>query len=146
MNKSELQYARDLHARVVKDHSKMIAELDKQIEAIEKRTREAGTEIVKLLGNGSAFFSPAASIMEMVEAYLKDKKRVIPSAALCSRLAQRCSDNRFNETAVCGSASPPRVSSGREGVFFMFLTAPKPEAISIRINISSSIVSPLPSN
>lgn len=54
-----------------------------KIEAIEKRTREAGTEIVKLLGNGSAFFSPAASIMEMVEAYLKDKKRVIPSAALC---------------------------------------------------------------
>lgn len=54
-----------------------------KIDAIEKRTREAGTEIVKLLGNGSAFFSPAASIMEMVEAYLKDKKRVIPSAALC---------------------------------------------------------------
>ena len=54
-----------------------------KIQAIEKRTREAGTEIVKLLGNGSAFFSPAASIMEMVEAYLKDKKRVIPSAALC---------------------------------------------------------------
>jgi malate dehydrogenase len=54
-----------------------------KIEAIEKRTREAGTEIVKLLGNGSAFFSPAASIMEMVESYLKDKKRVIPSAALC---------------------------------------------------------------
>lgn len=54
-----------------------------KIEAIETRTREAGTEIVKLLGNGSAFFSPAASIMEMVESYLKDKKRVIPSAALC---------------------------------------------------------------
>ena len=54
-----------------------------KIEAIEKRTRGAGTEIVKLLGNGSAFFSPAASIMEMVESYLKDKKRVIPSAALC---------------------------------------------------------------
>jgi len=55
-----------------------------KIEAIEKRTREAGTEIVKLLGDGSAFFSPAASIIEMAEAYLKDKKRVIPSAALCS--------------------------------------------------------------
>ena len=54
-----------------------------QIDAIVKRTREAGTEIVKLLSNGSAYFSPAASIMEMVEAYLKDKKRVIPSAALC---------------------------------------------------------------
>jgi len=54
-----------------------------KIDAVVKRTREAGTEIVKLLGNGSAFFSPAASIMEMVESYLKDKKRVIPSAALC---------------------------------------------------------------
>ena len=54
-----------------------------KIEAIEKRTREAGTEIVKLLGNGSAFFSPAASIVEMAESYLNDKKRVIPSAALC---------------------------------------------------------------
>lgn len=54
-----------------------------KIDAIVTRTREAGTEIVKLLGNGSAYFSPAASIMEMVESYLKDKKRVIPSAALC---------------------------------------------------------------
>lgn len=54
-----------------------------QIEAIVQRTRQAGTEIVKLLGNGSAYFSPAGSIMEMVEAYLKDKKRVIPAAALC---------------------------------------------------------------
>ncbi|MBC8214038.1 MAG: malate dehydrogenase [Candidatus Marinimicrobia bacterium] len=54
-----------------------------EIDAVVKRTREAGTEIVKLLGNGSAYFSPAASIMEMVESYLKDKKRVIPSAALC---------------------------------------------------------------
>lgn len=54
-----------------------------KIDAIVKRTREAGTEIVKLLQNGSAYFSPAASIMEMVESYLKDKKRVLPCAALC---------------------------------------------------------------
>ncbi len=50
---------------------------------IEKRTRMAGGEIVKLLGNGSAFFSPAQSAIEMAEAYLLDKKRIIPSAALC---------------------------------------------------------------
>ncbi|HCW77034.1 MAG TPA: malate dehydrogenase [Candidatus Marinimicrobia bacterium] len=50
---------------------------------IEKRTRMAGGEIVKLLGNGSAFFSPAQSAMEMVESFLNDKKRIIPSAALC---------------------------------------------------------------
>lgn len=52
------------------------------IEAISKRTREAGTEIVKLLGNGSAFFSPAACAIEMANSYLLDKKRVLPVAAL----------------------------------------------------------------
>ncbi len=54
-----------------------------RLEAIVQRTRMAGGEIVKLLGKGSAFFSPAQSAIEMAEAYLKDKKRVIPSAALC---------------------------------------------------------------
>ncbi len=54
-----------------------------QIDNIVKRTKEAGTEIVNLLGNGSAYFSSAASIMEMIEAYLGDKKRVISSSALC---------------------------------------------------------------
>jgi len=53
-----------------------------RIDAIVHRTREAGTEIVKLLGNGSAFFSPAVSAIEMAEAYLKDTKRILPAAAL----------------------------------------------------------------
>ncbi|PID39074.1 MAG: malate dehydrogenase [Proteobacteria bacterium] len=53
------------------------------IERIAKRTREAGTEIVKLFGNGSAFFSPAGSAIQMAESYLLDKKRVLPCAALC---------------------------------------------------------------
>ena len=56
---------------------------EETINSVVKRVKEAGTELVKLYGNGSAFFSPAAAIMEMAEAYLKDKKRVIPSAALC---------------------------------------------------------------
>ena len=50
---------------------------------IEDRTRFAGGEIVKLLGNGSAYYAPAQCAMEMTESYLKDKKRVIPCAALC---------------------------------------------------------------
>ncbi len=54
-----------------------------QIDAVVEQTRQAGTEIVRLLRSGSAFFSPAAAIMEMVEAYVKDRKRVIPSTALC---------------------------------------------------------------
>ncbi len=54
-----------------------------QIDAIVDRTRQAGTEIVNLLVTGSAFYSTAASVMEIVEAYLKDKKRVLACSVLC---------------------------------------------------------------
>ena len=54
-----------------------------RIAEIEERTRFAGGEIVKLFGNGSAFYAPAQSAIEMAESYLKDKKRVIPCASLC---------------------------------------------------------------
>ncbi len=54
-----------------------------QIEKLVIRTREAGTEIVKLFGKGSAFFSPAWSAIVMAESYLKDKRRILPCAALC---------------------------------------------------------------
>ncbi|MFS1511820.1 malate dehydrogenase [Chengkuizengella sp. SCS-71B] len=52
-----------------------------RIEAIVKRTRTGGGEIVGLLGNGSAYYAPAASLVQMTEAILKDKKRVLPSIA-----------------------------------------------------------------
>ena len=52
-----------------------------QLDAIIKRTRGGGGEIVGLLGNGSAFYAPAASAIAMAESYLKDKKRVLPCAA-----------------------------------------------------------------
>ena len=54
-----------------------------QLKKIEDRTRVAGGEIVKLFGNGSAFYAPAQSAIEMAEAFLRDKKRVIPCASLC---------------------------------------------------------------
>jgi malate dehydrogenase len=54
-----------------------------QIDKLVTRTREAGTEIVKLFGKGSAFFSPAWSAIVIAESYLKDKRRVLPCAALC---------------------------------------------------------------
>ena len=54
-----------------------------KLDAIEERTRFAGGEIVKLFGNGSAFYAPAQSAIEMAESYLRDKKRVIPCASLC---------------------------------------------------------------
>lgn len=52
-----------------------------KIDAIVKRTRGAGGEIVNLLKTGSAFYSPALSAIEMAEAYLLDQKRVLPCAA-----------------------------------------------------------------
>ena len=54
-----------------------------RLEEIEDRTRFAGGEIVKLLGNGSAFYAPAQSAIEMAASYIRDKKRVIPCASLC---------------------------------------------------------------
>jgi malate dehydrogenase len=57
-----------------------LIEADK-LEAIVKRTRVAGGEIVSLLKTGSAYYSPAAAAVEMVEAVLLDSKRVLPCAA-----------------------------------------------------------------
>jgi len=60
-----------------------IAELisEERIKAIVDRTRKAGGEIVNLLKTGSAFYSPAASAVQMAEAILKDKRRILPCAA-----------------------------------------------------------------
>lgn len=52
-----------------------------KIEAIVQRTRKGGAEIVNLLKTGSAFYAPSAAIVEMVEAILKDKKKILPCAA-----------------------------------------------------------------
>lgn len=53
-----------------------------RIAEIVQRTRVGGGEIVSLLGNGSAYYAPAASLVQMTEAILKDKKRIIPVIAL----------------------------------------------------------------
>lgn len=53
-----------------------------RINAIVQRTRVGGGEIVNLLGNGSAYYAPAASLVQMSEAILKDKKRILPVIAL----------------------------------------------------------------
>ncbi len=52
-----------------------------RLEAIVDRTRNGGAEIVNLLGNGSAYYAPAAALIEMAEAIIKDQKRILPSIA-----------------------------------------------------------------
>ena len=52
-----------------------------QVDEIVQRTRQGGAEIVDLLGSGSAFYAPAAAIVEMIDAILLDQKRILPCAA-----------------------------------------------------------------
>ena len=65
----------------VPDLIKMGWSTQEKMDAIVDRTRKGGGEIVALLGNGSAYYAPATSAIQMAESYLKDKKRVLPAAA-----------------------------------------------------------------
>ncbi|MCH2130397.1 MAG: malate dehydrogenase [Pirellulaceae bacterium] len=56
-----------------------------KLEAIVDRTRKGGAEIVGLLKTGSAYYAPAAATTQMVEAIVRDKKRLVPCAAYCDR-------------------------------------------------------------
>jgi len=57
----------------------------KRLAEIVERTRQGGAEIVSLLKTGSAYYAPAAATTQMVEAIVRDKKRLIPCAAYCDR-------------------------------------------------------------
>ena len=52
-----------------------------KVDQILQRTRDGGAEIINFLKTGSAFYAPASSAISMAEAYLRDKKRVLPCAA-----------------------------------------------------------------
>jgi malate dehydrogenase len=58
---------------------------ESRLNEIVQRTRDGGAEIVKLLKTGSAYYAPAAAVAQMVEAIVRDKKRLIPCAAYCDQ-------------------------------------------------------------
>jgi malate dehydrogenase len=66
----------------VPDLVKMGWTTKEKLDAIVQRTRDGGAEIVNLLKTGSAFYAPAAAAIQMAESYLKDKRRVLPCAAM----------------------------------------------------------------
>ncbi|MGQ9532983.1 MAG: malate dehydrogenase [Desulfotomaculales bacterium] len=79
-----------------------------RIAALVERTRKGGGEIVALLKTGSAFYAPGAAVVQMVEAILKDKKRVLPVAAyLDGEYGER--DIYVGVPAVIGSGGVERV-------------------------------------
>ncbi len=65
----------------IKEFVKMGWLTQEKLDQIVQRTRDGGAEIVGLLKTGSAFYAPAASAIRMAEAYLYDKKRIVPCAA-----------------------------------------------------------------
>ena len=69
--------------RLVKVNGKPLKKLlpKEKIDAIVKRTREGGIEIVNLLKTGSAYYAPASSIVEMVDSIVNDRKKILPCAA-----------------------------------------------------------------
>ncbi len=70
--------------RYAKVNGKLLTELLKgeEIEALVKRTRHGGAEIVDLLKKGSAYYAPGASVVEMVRMILRDEKEILPCSAL----------------------------------------------------------------
>lgn len=89
----------DVHAMVIGGHADEMVPLPRycsvagiplpqllkkeRIDAVMERTKKAGGEIVGLLKTGSAFYAPSSAVIEMAEAIIRDKKRIIPSAAWC---------------------------------------------------------------
>ncbi|MGQ9556980.1 MAG: malate dehydrogenase [Desulfurispora sp.] len=79
-----------------------------RIAAIVERTRKGGAEIVNYLKSGSAYYAPGASVIQMVEAVLKDKKRILPVAAyLNGEYGQ--TDMYFGVPAIIGGAGVEKV-------------------------------------
>ena len=90
-----------------------------RLDKIVQRTRDGGGEIVNLLKTGSAFYAPAAAAIAMAEAYLRDKKRVLPCAAwLTGQYGVK--DLYVGVPVVIGAKGVERIveislDSGREG-------------------------------
>ncbi len=94
-----------------------------KIDALVERTRNGGIEIVNYLKTGSAFYAPAASAVEMIEAIVKDKKRVIP----CTTLVE----GQYGiESVFCGV--PVKLGkNGVEQIFEINLSASELEALQV---------------
>jgi len=104
---------------------KMLSE--KHLNSIIERTRKGGGEIVKLLGNGSAFYSPAESALQMAESYLYDKKKLMSCAAFLT------GEYNFNNLFV----GVPAII-GKQGVEKIIeLPLSSEEEISLKLSVSS---------
>ncbi|PLR98115.1 malate dehydrogenase [Bacillus sp. T33-2] len=106
-----------------------------RLEAIVERTRKGGGEIVNLLGNGSAYYAPAASLVEMVEAILKDQRRVLPSIAYL--------EGEYGYEGIYLGVPTILGANGIEKVIELELTADEKEALDKSVESVRSVMSVL---
>ncbi len=92
-----------------------------RLDAIVERTRKGGGEIVNLLGNGSAYYAPAASLVEMVEAIVKDQRRVLPSIAYL--------EGEYGYDGICLGVPTILGGNGLEEIIELELTAEEKAAL-----------------
>jgi malate dehydrogenase len=92
-----------------------------RLDAIVERTRKGGGEIVNLLGNGSAYYAPAASLVEMVEAIVKDQRRVLPSIAYL--------EGEYGYEGICLGVPTILGGNGLEEIIELELTAEEKSAL-----------------
>lgn len=109
---------------------------DSRLLEIEKRVRGAGGEVVSLLKTGSAYFSPAASAIEMAESYLLDQKKVLPCAA-CLNGQYGYKDLYIGVPVVIGAG-------GIEKIIEIKLTDSEKEELSVSAEAVRELVSILP--
>ena len=91
------------------------------IDAIVQRTRDGGGEIVALLKQGSAFYAPSAAIVQMVEAILLDKKRILPGCAYL--------EGEYGINGLCVGVPVKIGAGGMEQVIEISLTAAEMAAL-----------------
>ena len=87
---------------------------EKEIEKIVERTRKGGGEIVSLMKNSSAFFSPAVSAIEMLESFLKNQRKILPCSAYL--------DGEYNIKGLCVGVPVCIGSNGSENILELNLT------------------------
>jgi len=92
-----------------------------KIEAIVQRTRKGGAEIVNLLKTGSAYYAPSAAAVEMVEAILKDKKKILPCAVYL--------EGEYGIKGLCVGVPVKLGSKGAEEIIQIKLTAEENAAL-----------------
>lgn len=97
-----------------------------RLEAIVDRARKGGAEIVKHLKTGSAFYAPSASVVEMVESIVKDKKRILPCAAYLT--------GQYGVNGLYVGVPCKLGAKGLEQVIELELTAEEKEALQVSIN------------